>query len=141
MFVADTGHDVRESLFRLRIEEVVDGSKVPLFWRHLKSHIQDQRFQQVQFRVIPERIFHVTTGILQNDVCESLCHELAVSHFIETVPGIAVVHLNQIENFDGIAVLTQVLAHGLIQFGFWICNDQAFPALHCLQDQISRDGS
>ena len=50
-------------------------------------------------------------------------------------------HLNEIEDFDFIALVTEVLAHGLVQFGLGIGYDDRLPASGRLKDQIAGNGA
>ena len=48
-------------------------------------------------------------------------------------------HIDQVKDLDHIALVSQVLAHGLVELGFGICYDYAVSTAGCLEDQISGD--
>ena len=50
-------------------------------------------------------------------------------------------HLDEIEYPDGIALVSEKLTCGLIELGLGICNDDRLAAFCCLQNQISGDAS
>ena len=50
-------------------------------------------------------------------------------------------HLDEIEYPDGIALVAEELTFGLIELGLGICNDDRLAAFCCLQNQISGDAS
>ena len=141
VLTADAAHDLIQTALILFGQQFIYRAEVALFRRHLQRDIEDQRLEQVQLCVEPEGVFGIAGGVGKDDVTEGLRHQFATAHLPEAVPGVAVVHFDQIEDTNRVALIPQVLAHGLVEFRFWISDDNGLPSPGRLKDQVPGNAS
>ena len=137
MLLADAIHEFGQIPFTLVAEQVIYLTEVSLVGRHFQRDIENQRLEQVQLRVEPEGILHFSAGAFQNNVCEGLGHQFTGADLTKAVPGITMLHRDQVEDLHCIALVNEVLTHGLIQFRFTVGDDHAFFPFRSLEDQIA----
>ena len=127
-------------------QQLVHLSDIFDFRRETLVYIQNQGFQQVHLRIIPEMIPFSRAGILDDDIRQDLSHCLRPVNLHKTVPAVGVFRVDQVETFDGIAFILQIHGHTFIEFGFRIGNDETFsrsvnPACHALENGVSDIGT
>ena len=137
MLLADAIHEFGQIPFTLVAEQVIYLTEVSLVGRHFQRDIENQRLEQVQLRVEPEGILHFSAGAFQNNVCEGLGHQFTGADLTKAVPGITMLHRDQVEDLHCIALVNEVLTHRLIQFRFTVGDDHAFFPFRSLEDQIA----
>lgn len=98
MLLADAIHEFGQIPFTLVAEQVIYLTEVSLVGRHFQRDIENQRLEQVQFRIEPEGILHFSAGAFQDNICEGLGHQLTGADLTKAVPGVAMFHRNQVEN-------------------------------------------
>ena len=139
VLMPDALHNHGQAALALVAEQIVYRAEIALCGREFQSDVQDQGFEQIQLSIVPERVPLIAAGILKDYVRKGLSQQFTVAYFAKTVPAVTVIHLDQIEHPHFIALITEIPAHGFVEFTFGVCDDDGFSALGCLKNKVPGD--
>ena len=80
------GKEIIQILFRVQYQQFIDLSDILALRGITQRHIQDQCFQKVHFRGVPEMVTFFAAGIFDDNVAEDLCHQFIPFDLREAVP-------------------------------------------------------
>jgi len=104
-------------------------------------HIQHQSLEQIRFRVVPEMVFTLDSGILDNHIAKQLRHQFLPLDLRQAVPRIAVFGRYEVEHLDRVALVTEVRAGFFVDFTFGIGTDQGHAARRALEHHVDAKGA
>ena len=132
-----------QCLFRVPGKQLIDiGQIFPLRGETLiQISVEDKGLEQVGFTVVPEVVTFAAAGVADDDIGENLRHHGITVQIGHTVPGIAMLGVNQIQNLDLISVVPKQFRCISVHFGFGIGNQDGLASADGREKSISDDSS
>ena len=120
-------------IFGLECKQPINLAHIPVFRWIASVCIENQCFQQIHFRAVPEMVALGAAGVLDNDINEQLRHQFLTVHFRKAVPGIRVLRLNKVKHLYDITFLAKILACLLIKLTLGIADNERFAAFQSVR--------